>query len=55
MLQIFKTEMLIYQPKATLDVKILFGNITLLIDLGIMKMLEKGLYRNQDSIFHSGL
>ena len=34
--------------------KILFGNITLLVDPGIRKMLEKGLNGNQYSTFHSG-
>ena len=42
MCPIFKTKMLIYQSKANLDVKILFGNIARLIDPEIRKMLEKG-------------
>ena len=46
MCQIFKTKMLIYQSKANLDVKILFGNITDLIGPEIMKMPEKGLLGN---------
>ena len=38
---IFKTEMLIYQSKAKLDVKILFGKITHHLDPEIMKMLKR--------------
>ena len=37
-----------YQSKASLDVKILFGNVNHLIDLEIRKMLELGLTENQD-------
>ena len=51
---IFKNRMLIYQSKADLDVKILFGKITHLVDPEIRKMLEWGLYENQDSTSHSG-
>ena len=51
---IFKTKMLIYQSKAKLDVKILFGNITHLIDLEFWEMLEEYLLGDQDSKFHSG-
>ena len=51
---IFETKLLIYQSKANLDVKILFGNITHLIDLEIWEILEKGLFGDQDSTFHSG-
>ena len=43
---IFKTKMLIYHSKANLDVKILFGIITYLIDPEIRKMLESSLYGN---------
>ena len=47
--------MLIYQSKkANLDMKILFDNITHLIDPEIRKMLERGLFGNQDSTFCSG-
>ena len=45
---IFKTEMLIYQSKAGLDVKILFGRSTHLSDIEIQKYV--GLYENEDSI-----
>ena len=37
----FKTELLIYQPKANLDEKILFGKITQHLDPEIMNMLVK--------------
>ena len=49
-----KTKKLIYLSKANLDVKIVFGNITQLIDPEIWKILARGLYGNQDSTFHSG-
>ena len=51
---IFKTEMLMYQSKANLDEKILFGNITNHSDPEIRKMLVRGMFGNQDSSFHSG-
>ena len=51
---IFEAKILIYQSKANLDETILFGNITNLIDPEIRKMMEKGLFGNQDSTFHSG-
>ena len=51
---ILETKILIYQSKANLDVKSLFGNITHLVDPEIRKMLEKGLIGSQDSIFHCG-
>ena len=47
---IFKTELLIYQSKANLDEKILFGKITKHLDLEISKMPVRGLYGNR--IFH---
>ena len=50
----FETKMSIYQSKNNLDVKIFFGNITHLIDPEIRKMLENGLFGNQDSTFHCG-
>ena len=50
---IFETKMYIYQSKANSGVKILFGNITHLIDPKIRKILEKGLFGNQGSTFHS--
>ena len=52
--QIFETKMLIYQSEATSDVNVLFGNIIHLLDTEIRKMLEKGLFGNQDSTFYSG-
>ena len=36
---IFKAEMLVYQSKATLAEKIVFGEISHHIDLGVRKML----------------
>ena len=50
MLPIFKNKMLIYQSKANLDEKILFGKITRLEDLTITKISVRGLYGNQE--FH---
>ena len=50
-LLIFKTEILIYQSKAYLDNKILFGKISHLEDPPeIRKMSVRGLYGNQE--FH---
>ena len=40
---IFKTEMLIYQSKTTLDEKHLFGNITHHVDQEIKKIIVKGI------------
>ena len=54
MLLIFKIKMLLYHSKANLNVKHLFGNVTHLMDAEIRKTQEKGLYGNQNSIFHSG-
>ena len=52
---IFKNEMLIYQSKANLDDKILFGKITHHLEPEIWKILVKGMLRNEDSTkFHSG-
>ena len=39
---------------AKFDEKILFGDITNLIDPEIRKLLERGLHRNQGPTFHSG-
>ena len=50
---IFKTEMLIYQSRANLDVKILW-KINHLLDPEIRKMQERNLYGNRDSTFHCG-
>ena len=45
MRQIFKTETLVYPPKANLEVLILFGKIT--SDPELRKMLVRGLYMNE--------
>ena len=44
MLPIFKIEVLIYESKANLDQKILFGKITHLQDPTVRKMPVRGLY-----------
>ena len=49
-----KTEMLIYLSKANLAQKILFGKITHHLDPEIRKMLERGMFGNKNSTFHSG-
>ena len=54
MRQIFKTNMLIYQSKANLVEKMLFGNMTHLKGPEIRKMVERALYGNQNFTFHSG-
>ena len=46
---IFKTEILIYQLKVNLDVKIMFGEITHLFGPGLGKMLVRALYGNEKS------
>ena len=51
---IFKIEILIYQLKASLDVKFLFGKSTYHLDPQIMKMLEGACFRIKNSTFHSG-
>ena len=51
---IFKTEMLIHQSKATVDEKILFGNINHQLDPEIRKLPVKGKFGNMDSLFNSG-
>ena len=48
---LFKTEMLIYQAKANLVEKILFGKIAHHLDSKIRKMLVGGKFGN--STFHS--
>ena len=50
---IFKTEMLIYQSKADLDEKVLFGSIAHFIDPEIRKMLVQCILGNENSTFHS--
>ena len=49
--QYSRKKMFIYQSKANLDVESLFGNITHLVDPEVRKMLERGLFGNQDSTF----
>ena len=49
----FKTEILIYHPKANLDVKFLFGKITDHLDWEIQTMLVMGSFRNQNCMFDS--
>ena len=51
---IFKIEMLINQSEANLDEKFLFDKITHHLDAEIRKMLENGMFENEDSTFHSG-
>ena len=51
---ILQTEMLIYQSKANLDEKILFGRITHHLDPEIREMLVNGNFGSEDSTFHSG-
>ena len=51
---IFKTKVLIYQSKANLDVKILFGKIKHLKDPTTIKMLVKVCIGIENSTFHSG-
>ena len=46
--------MLIYQSKANLDEKILFGKITRHLDPEIRKMLVRGMFGNENSTFHPG-
>ena len=54
---IFKTEMLIYQSKANLDEKTLFGKLTHPVthhlNSGILEILVKGMFGNEDSTCHS--
>ena len=45
----FKTNMLLYQPKAKLDVKRLFGKIAHLQDPTISKIPVRSLYRNREN------
>ena len=49
-----KSEMLIYQSKANLKDRVLFGDIPHLIDPEIREMLVNGLFRNKYFTFHSG-
>ena len=44
----------LYQSKANLNEKNLFGKITHHLDPEIRKMLVNGKFGNQDSTFHSG-
>ena len=52
---IFKSKMLIYQSKANLDEKMLFGKIIHHLDPKIRKVLVRGMFGNKDSSFHFGL
>ena len=51
---ILKTEMFICQSKANSDVKLLSGRITHLEDPKLRKMPARGMYENENSMFHSG-
>ena len=53
MSSIVKTETLIIQTMATLDVKIFFDKITNLLDRKIRDTLPRGLYWNENSMFES--
>ena len=46
--------MLMSQPKASIDDKILLGEITHYLDLEIRKMVVNGKFGDEDSTFHSG-
>ena len=50
---IFKTELLVYQAKANLDVKF-FGKITHLLYQTMRKMLVRSLCGLENSTFHAG-
>ena len=52
---IFKTKMLIYQSKANLDEKILFGRINDHLNPEMRKMLLGRTLENRNSTFHCGL
>ena len=51
---IFKTKMFIYQSKANLDEKTLFGKNIHHLDPELRKMLVRCILGNEDSTFHSG-
>ena len=51
---IFRTEVLIFQSKANLDERILFGKITHHLDSDIKKLMVQGMFWNKNSTFHSG-
>ena len=53
MLPTFKISMLLYQPKANLDVEILFGKIIHHLDSENRKMLVRAMLGNEGSTFHS--
>ena len=50
---IFKTKMLIFQSKASLDEKVLFGKITHHLDPEIRKVLVRIMFGNKDSTFQT--
>ena len=52
MWQIFENKMLIYQSKATLDVRILFGKITYLKIPKIRKLSARNMYGSENSTVH---
>ena len=49
-----ETEMLIYQSKANLDAKILFGKITHHLDPEIIKMPVRGFCTDENAMFNFG-
>ena len=51
---ILKTKMFMYQSKAYLDEKFLFGKIAQQSDLEISEMMVRCIFGNKDSKFHSG-
>ena len=51
---IFKSKQLIYQSKANLNEKILFGKITHHLDAKIRNMLVGGMFENEVSTFDPG-
>ena len=50
---LFQTKLLIFQSKANLDEKILFGKITHHVVQEITKMLARGMFVNGNSTFRS--
>ena len=52
---ILKTKMVIFQAKANSDEKILCDKIAHHLDPEVRKMLERGVFGNENSTFHSGL
>ena len=52
---IFKPYMIIYQTKASSDVKIVIGKITYYFEPDVRKMLVRKLHGNNNSTFHCQL